>query len=143
MTITDLQIDVGAQAAHEALYGETAEFTGAQHLINMQGVARAVFGAMVARAPNASGRTTHTYSTTNVVLLDGFIYAEDFGHETGQVDVPARVAAHIDAKHLRKFGAFAGESAMHHLTMWLHDVGAVVEKCWILGETLSDEERGG
>ncbi len=85
--------------------------------------------------------TTHTYATTNIVILGGFIYAEDYGHETGQIDVPDRVAAHIDAEHLRKFGDFESASAMFHFTMWLHDVGAVVGQCWILGPELSDEER--
>ncbi len=85
--------------------------------------------------------TTHTYATTNIVLLGGFVYAEDFGHDTAQVDVPERVTKFIDGEHLRKFGDFDGETAMHHFTMWLQAVGAVVDQCWILGPELSDEER--
>lgn len=86
-------------------------------------------------------RTTHTYATTNIVILDGFVYAEDFSHATGIIEIPARVAQFVNPAHLRKFGDFDGASAMHHFTMWLHEVGAVVGQCSILGPELSDEER--
>lgn len=85
-------------------------------------------------------RHTHTYSTTDIVILDGFIYAEDFSHET-QLEAPERVGKFIDPKRFRKFGPFDGESAMHLFTMWLQEEGAVVDKCWNVGAELSDAER--
>lgn len=91
--------------------------------------------------PLPRSRTTHTYATTNIVILGGVIYAEDFSHDTSSVDVPDRVAAILDRDHLRKFGDFEGKTAMHLFTMWLHDKGAVVDQCAILGAELSDAER--
>lgn len=86
-------------------------------------------------------RRTHTYATTDIAIHGGFIYAQDFGHETGPIEVPDRVASVLDAKHLRKFGTHQGDGAMYHFTMWLHDVGAVVGHCYDLPETLTDAER--
>lgn len=90
--------------------------------------------------PPRARRTTHTFSTTDVVLFGGAVYAADFSHET-QLEAPERVGLLIDPKHFRKFVDAEGECAMHHFTMWLQAEGAVVGKCWNLGETLSDAER--
>jgi hypothetical protein len=97
---------------------------------------------VVIATPSPVVRRTHTYSTTNIVILEGHIYAEDFSHKA-QIEAPERVGLLIDPAHFRKFGDFQHSSAMHHFTMWLQDVGAVVDKCWILGPELSDSERKG
>jgi len=83
---------------------------------------------------------TRTFSTTNVVLdarrqlPSPTIFAEDFSTETPPSLAlteaeQARIArAGIDTRHLRYFGS------MRDFTEWLHEVGAVVNRCVVLVE---------
>ncbi len=85
---------------------------------------------------------THTYPTTNIVLdAAGLtIWVEDFSYDTpAAVTNPFRdrVGRFLNRDHVRIFTDWS------EFTMWLHEVGAIVDKCWILGETLTDEERQG
>lgn len=91
-------------------------------------------------------RTTHTYSKVNIVIVDGDVYAEDFSVEPDKVAqelANPRVLPFIDGAHFRRFVEYEGKHAMAYFTEWLQEMGAVVDKCWILGPELSDEERGG
>lgn len=77
-------------------------------------------------------KTTHTYATTNIVIVkrtqpEPTIYAEDFSHQTNGTYVvgglPAFVGEHIDIKHMRVF------NRMSEFTEWLAEVGAIVGEC--------------
>ncbi len=90
---------------------------------------------------------TTTYATTNIVIHAGSrcILAEDFNVDTEErirsSTLAIRAAHFLDTGHVRFFMDTDDGSAMRHFTMWLQEESAVVDKCWILGETLSDEER--
>lgn len=84
---------------------------------------------------------TRTYSTTNIVIdaVRGWVWAEDFAHDTfaGIQANPFldRAGTFIDKAHAHAF------ESMATFTDWLQEMGAVVDQCTILGETLSEAER--
>ena len=85
---------------------------------------------------------TTTYVTTNIVIdVEGrTIWAEDFNFDTPDawtVPFRDRAGVFIDKDHARLF------TTMREFTEWLQERSAIVEECWILGATLSDEERVG
>lgn len=94
-------------------------------------------------------RTTHTYATCNIVIdaVTGEIYVEDFSVETSDAENEnpffGRVARFLNGQHVRTFGGRGKRpfGYMRDFTEWLHEVGAIVDECRILGPTLSDDER--
>lgn len=84
---------------------------------------------------------TRTFAETNIVLdvAGATIWAEDFSHSTVSRAIGnpfrQRAGVFIDADHAHIFATWA------EFTEWLHDAGAIVRQCWVLGDTLSDEER--
>lgn len=95
---------------------------------------------------------TRTFSTTNIVIhADSHVIgAEDFSYDTPEEwsgsSFGLRAASFIDVAHMRLFvddNELNGDPlcAMRKFTAWLHEAGAIVDKCHILGKTLSDEER--
>jgi len=83
-------------------------------------------------------RVTHTYSTTNIVMLcdnnKTRIYAEDYSFDTA-VKLPTFVARQLTPEHVRMF------TTMREFTEWLQEVGAIVDKCvcaWSIDALLSE-----
>lgn len=86
-------------------------------------------------------RTTHAYSTTNIVvdLATGEVWAENFEHDTfegAKNDFLERVGHFLDAKHVHRF------QGMTTFTNWLQGMGAVVKDVHYLGTELTEVERG-
>jgi hypothetical protein len=81
---------------------------------------------------------TRTYSTTDIIidtrrkLPSPTIFAQDLSIETSETlhltpyELQRINFAGIDPQHLRYFGS------MRDLTMWLHEVGAIVNRCVVL-----------
>lgn len=79
---------------------------------------------------------TRTYATCDVVIHgiayedDYVIYAQDFSFDTkkNKIDIGLHpvVKMHLDGDHVRIF------DSMNKFTMWLFEIGAVVDKCWFV-----------
>lgn len=92
------------------------------------------------QTPSARLRFTSTYATTDIVIdtVGLTIWAQDFGFDTPEDwtnPFRERAGVFISRNHVRVF------TDMGAFTTWLHEAGAVVDQCWMLGATLSDEER--
>ncbi len=79
---------------------------------------------------------TPSIPTVNIVIdaERGCVWAEDPDHDTfPQVaDDPflQRAGQFIDKDHAHLF------ANLHDLTFWLNQIGAGVQRCWLLGETV-------
>ena len=80
-------------------------------------------------------------TTVNIVIDTerGRIWVEDKAHDTfphiAKDPFLDRVGRFIDRDHVHLF------ASMRDFTFWSHAEDVAVDKCWLLGETLSDEER--
>lgn len=88
-------------------------------------------------APDFRGPpVTKTFATTNIVIMpDGAVYAEDHSFDSSRDVVSNRLGPFLKENHVRFFPHMRG------FTEWLQEVGAIVDRCTILSDHLSEAER--